>query len=879
MRNIHGKLVKTFGFGKRYVLPESGLTWDDEQQWDDTLFWHENALDTSIDGTVYNIGVFVHDELTAGRILIAETIDPDTNEVTLLYWGGAGWRDIDYILENELGSYYHKLDSNPAFQVDRVLRFLPGNVGTLSGNEAKGIWIGYIGRDLFDGLYRADVEYDSGFYAYDTELERPDVTDLNVTLETSPSGDFNPDDETNYLRHYKFSYIYDGIQESMLSDSVAIEFDKEEMLVGQLQVDAASLCRRITAIKIYRAITAKGDYRHIHTIDFLRGSDKPAGGSSGAYAGSIAAYIPELATFDFDSETNYGLMLYNADGSSGTGKAFASNISGTGHDVFVVDAPAWNDLDVRDGEWKLYDADDVSLVQKGQTGAWGGKNVVIVDEDTGYKNHIGGLIDVDELNQRRLIVDNYNKAVVTGEQIPIGYYGTGWGAIEFASDTPYDTITLTGKHPTDYGFQEGHEIVVSDSTSNDGTYTIAEIDESGSDGVMKLTCSGTLTTESGVGGTEITSNGSDVEWHLMDESKGFYYMSKSLHTITVTFFDNFLADGSKHPFPHEKSIKMNGQYATILKDMLFLGDMVLDPGGEDEKRESWIGYSLPGCYDCMPVSRVKIMHDREGGPLTGLGTSFGSLMAFKEHAYMRMPVGDVSSPDTWIVKEAPFERGNIATKGVLQAGDSIYIVGFDGIYEANANLAAATDETPLIKSRISEPINDQFLALGEWQKKDIRGFYDQIKNEIVFRFEANNIWAYNIVSTSWRRVDQDLSFDVTCLDENANILLYDNVSGALRSTAAREAVQGSFTTKEYPVSSERRKPIRRAFVRYKSAADLRVFLYADDSTVPSATAILRPSAEVITKEVPLRYRCKKFHLAIEDTASKDSWEFHGLQIR
>ena len=865
MREINGKLVKTFGYGQIYE---------------------------SITGTVRNIVSYVHDELPGGRAMIAETIDDSTGEVTLLYWNGTAWADIDGLLENTLDTYYHKADTNPVIQSNKILRFLPGSVGEVGGNEAKGIWLGHIDRDLFDGLIEAGTDYNDGFYAYDTELVPPDLDELDISLETAAGGNFNPDDASDYLRHYKLSYVYYGIQESMLSDSVAIEFDKEEMLISELNVDTATFNKRITAIKVYRGESTGGDFRHIHTIDFLRKDESVLSGSDNGYSGVAAAYIPELKSYDLDATKTYRLYVEN-NGGGAWYNAEIESVGGTGNDVFVVTddeltdhGPIWKIWDYKNTGWGLWDADageSGEWVAHNSEGAYAGEDVIIVSEDTGYKSLIGGIVSIDSLNQRRSIIDNLGKAVFTNKPVSLGRYSGDGTAINFHPSKPHDEIRYTGSGLVEtYGFQAGQQVQVSGTTNNDGNYTIVRVNESYDGGTygeaLVLSCTEELTEEDGTASLEIRTPYKEFPWNVMDESKGFYYMAASGTTVSITFFDNFLPDGEQHPFPYEKSNKMNGQHVMVAHNTLFLGNIVLDPGGKNEKRNEWLGYSEHGCFDSFPASNVKIMQDREGGNITGVGLSFGAIMTFKEYAYMRMTIGDVTSPAGWIVKEAPFERGNIAEHGYIQVGDSLYIVGSDGIYEANANLAAATDETPMIKSRISEPINDQFLALEESEKRDIQSFYNQLTNEIVFRFKSGVLWAFNIVRKTWRRVSQDITFDVTCLDEHSNVLMYDNSSGKLRSTATDESVKGTIKTKVYIVSNERRSPIRRAYVRYRSEADLRIFLYADNSPVPSTQALLRASAAVITKEVPLRYRCKKFYLEIEETASEDSWEFHGMQI-
>jgi len=65
-----------------------------------------------------------------------------------------------------------------------------------------------------------------------------------------------------------------------------------------------------------------------------------------------------------------------------------------------------------------------------------------------------------------------------------------------------DTITDDSDGFSDDGFEAGKEIVVADSTSNDGTYTISSV----ADGTLTLVSIGRLTSESGVSGMTISQN-------------------------------------------------------------------------------------------------------------------------------------------------------------------------------------------------------------------------------------------------------------------------------------------------------------------------------------------------------------------------------------
>ena len=110
----NGKLIKTHGFGD-YFATAVGAT--------KTLgfkpLW---------------IGAYIHKNLTAtlgsgrGYAIIAYGVNAMSNVVQIKYWTGTAWADIDGILVNSLGTYYHKCAKNPVIQANNIMRFLPGNL-------------------------------------------------------------------------------------------------------------------------------------------------------------------------------------------------------------------------------------------------------------------------------------------------------------------------------------------------------------------------------------------------------------------------------------------------------------------------------------------------------------------------------------------------------------------------------------------------------------------------------------------------------------------------------------------------------------------------------------------------------------------------------
>jgi len=377
------------------------------------------------------------------------------------------------------------------------------------------------------------------------------------------------------------------------------------------------------------------------------------------------------------------------------------------------------------------------------------------------------------------------------------------------------------------------------------------------------------------------SSKSNVSWKLVKLIDGSYLINWSGGIATYNFFDNNLVDGEEHPYQDEPSINVNGQYAVIVKELLCLTDIVLDPGGENESHDDWGAFSYPGCYDAIPVSRVKAFLDREGGPITGMASSFGSPMVFKKHAIFKLDIDDLIDMSTWGFKEARFNRGNLAPDGLVQSGHRIAMPSYDGIYVVDANLVAAADETPLIENRISEPINDKYLALDpEDGMPNIIGVCDEAENEFIFQLPNGEIWAFDIVEKAWEQKLTSHYIDIAAKDFDGRALIYNENTQTLYSTFARESVIAGFKTKRFHVSYDRKEPVRHLRIKYKSAVPLRINIYIDGfNDSPARSKSLEASDTITTGGVSLRKRCKNFILEIKDEAkNKSYWEIYNMRI-
>ncbi|MBN1186108.1 MAG: hypothetical protein JXB49_27760, partial [Bacteroidales bacterium] len=235
---------------------------------------------------------------------------------------------------------------------------------------------------------------------------------------------------------------------------------------------------------------------------------------------------------------------------------------------------------------------------------------------------------------------------------------------------------------------------------------------------------------------------------------------------------------------------------------------------------------------------------------------------------------------------------------VVQFGQRIVYASDDGIYQLAPNMESAADDTPFIKNRISEPINDVYEAFID--KTSIRGIYDDQNAELVFFFdssadyalwasdsngqlessddillyakgEAGRIWAYSILNGTWREIYSDVFGDIVALDENGKVMVYDDADSKIYGITDQEAVVCAVRTKEYTIGGKYKRLLHSVYVEYKSAVSLALELYTDGGTTASKTVILAASPVKITKQVILRKWCKTIRIRIaepEESASE-----------
>ena len=334
----------------------------------------------------------------------------------------------------------------------------------------------------------------------------------------------------------------------------------------------------------------------------------------------------------------------------------------------------------------------------------------------------------------------------------------------------------------------------------------------------------------------------DAAWKVLPVSKGLYLPAFVNPNATIAAFDAALADGAEHPLyteGEEKSVKVNGKFAIIISERLWQGNIVLDPGGENEVHEDWVGYSELGQFDVNPVSNVMYCEDREGGPVMGIAEIFGCPVVLKKQAIIFINIrADLNDPSKWTVKESVHNIGSLAEEGYVEAYGSLFVCWTDGIYRLRPNNLADSDATPTERLKITGPIEDIYQALTLAEIEAIKATCEPSRGEILFTL-GDEVWAFNAETGFWREIVSYNAVDIFAYDENGQVLVYGDAQRDLFTLDpnTKESVVARWR-KTFRIATVRKETVREIEITYKSASILTVNIYADGATTATWTGAL-----------------------------------------
>ncbi len=784
-------------------------------------------VETVVAGT---LTLSASDSLTAEGAAATVTIAATTNGVTLFGYKetGSAWDFLgdltDFVIA---GTYYHKNAKNPVFSYNKNIRFLPGNVSKAdSSNESKGIWVGHIGYDLFD----EDFTTTKKFYDYDVTPAKPDISLAAYEDDYTGSGSAPG---TPY--YYKQSYIYDGNQESLLSDLVYkwTPSGADKMLRLQWLYDQPTYNMRITGIKLYRATSLNGTYELLTFIDLLRQASDVPQGANGSYDGLDKMCIPALTGYTFDTDYNHlistdaGTTIYPIEG----------EVAGTGNTVFNYKAAVITDT-------------SIAFVDNGGTDQ-------ITDSNSNFLNEGFNAGDV---------------IVVTGASDNNGTYTISTvvaGTITLTGNLPAvpegagDSVTITAGIETSAAddwddnwklyrqLKAGGAIatVAGQASTTGGNYwgvnTIivptAYTDQSLIGGIFKMIFASVLifviddNYDKAVHISDVIDDQDNHAYKIAKPSIGLYLTSEVGDDSRIQLWDTLAVTPSgEHPLIGEVSIKVNGKFAEMISGRLWQANIVLDPGNKGEIHDDWASYSELYQPDVNPVSNARRIPDREGGEITGLAQVFGNPVFLKKQAIVRLDVTIASgTPTTWKTIESPHNIGNIAPNGYITVLGNLYVVYYDGIYRIKPSNYSITDSTPTENLRISDPITDTFETMTDAEKAQIRCEYDQNLSEIIYIFPlvgGDETWAFNIDTEQWREIETAITLNesaIFALDEVADVMVYDASDKKVYTLNVEEDVDVQFNTKTFPIAFKRSKLVKYLTLRYKSDETIALNVYSD----------------------------------------------------
>ena len=366
-------------------------------------------------------------------------------------------------------------------------------------------------------------------------------------------------------------------------------------------------------------------------------------------------------------------------------------------------------------------------------------------------------------------------------------------------------------------------------------------------------------------------------------TKNYLWETIDSDTVLLDFSDNGLADGANHYLEGEVSIDVNAEFTEQINGTFYHLNLILDPLDKAEVQDGWVAKSVNGMPDVNPVSNVLKLDGSEGLAGTGLAGQFGSLIVFFEHKIYKIMLSNTG--EFAKVKSSMLNTGNIAKEGLVSVGEDIYYIAKNGIYKLHLNIGTEADESPLLKNRISEPINDLFMAISD--KRAIEGIYNQNTDELVYKFSAGVIWAFNIEFDYWRRIDVDFDMDFMKTMSTGECLFFDKTEGDLfNSDEAINATtnnlnKASVKTKWFSITEDRdySKIIRSIITTYKSGTDLQLNLYFDYSSSPAFSFDLVNSVNITKKLSSVRARTNVFAIEIiEKAVNVDNVEINKLSV-
>ena len=286
-----------------------------------------------------------------------------------------GWVELFQSLNQDLDqSFYQKTAQNPIVMDKGILRLYGGAQALFGANEIENLWFGYVDRDFYDELYSPTA----GFFAYQNTPEKPasyeNTSGTTAELSLIGTGD-GSGAETRFLAR---SLVYDGEQESLLSDTIKtiVDVDTDLATLRMRLLDASALLEprssiRATGAKLY-SMTSGSDTATASLITdasfILKASDRQFYSKTGKGSGWLwvdnQTTTPVVTKFVSYNNVDYGTITSVTD----LGDGFLISYTGSAGTTGSLYNAVW-----------YYNTVDLPTGTAGVNGYWGGTTGVLID--------------------------------------------------------------------------------------------------------------------------------------------------------------------------------------------------------------------------------------------------------------------------------------------------------------------------------------------------------------------------------------------------------------------------------------------------------------------------------------------------------------------
>lgn len=672
------------------------------------------------------------------------------------------------------------------------------------------------------GMFNNSYIIPPAFYIYKAPVPS-DIEDLSFEIDTRKISDTENGEETEF--YYRYSLVYDYTQEGMLSKVFGgAKLYENQGAVIYVTLSNASKYKRLTYIKIYRSENKKHGYQLVSTINIAS--------SLGIVSGKDASCIKKI----FFNDRIHG------------GPPYIDEYNFKDSEEYYIT------IEVGDSEYMTY-------TEKAQ----------FLFEETGDGHRVFTISNVGIFDESNLHKKVTFWGVYDASYNPIS---TGDGSsLKFGKRTVYFKTTEELASKISAGdvitFHDGSSHVINSLIYDELGNVSIDVDTD----VVNDKYSG------------FVNKSYAIFKEFQEETAFLKGYDSSLDKVEYTIYDDRLTGISAHPLAGEISTQVNSKYALYHAGRMFKINSILDPIFSAEEQQNLLMYSEYNQPDIMPVSNAIACNDFAGGEAVGLDLLFDSLLIINKHSIHSLYVNNIVDPSTWVLSESPHGIGCVSDKAHIVAGGSLFVVYYDGIYEFTPNNLAESDRTPADSLRISEPINDIFLALSNANKEQVVLRYDKIRNELLVDgliiTGTPYTMCYDLTYKSWRKAYYNSDASSTPMqfyNKQSQLIEWDDGAGNFINVNSSATTATLWKSKVYVHNYEKFEILREMSVTYKSGDALTITVHNAETDAVLFTKTLAVKTAIGTERFSLRIRAKKYYIKIVTSSSTNNVEIHRVKL-